>query len=239
MNLKIGSLIISDVHYDPVYRKDEFLDLIRKVEVKPPSQIILLGDIFDLLFGEIEYTIDRNREMIEKIDKLGKITEVIYFEGNHDFNLKKLFTYVKVVPISQQPMKFNFNRETILISHGDFSVKGVFFLYRRFIEKSFILFLLNYIDRLFDNSIIKSIERKQRQKDKCYKIDGFKDIIKDKLKSIDCELFIEGHYHQGLVFTMDNKRYINLPSFACNQSCFIVKSKQNSIFFENISLKDL
>lgn len=239
MNLKIDSIIISDVHYDSRYRRDDFLNFLDKIEANPPNQLILLGDIFDLLFGGIDYTIDNNRDIIKRIDELGKITEVIYFEGNHDFNLKKLFSNIKLIPISQQPMKFYFNRETILISHGDFSIKGIFFFYRRFIEKSFILSLLNRIDKLLGNRIIKKIERRQREKDRCYKIENFKDIIKSKLKSVDCSLFLEGHYHQGLMFTIDNKRYINSPSFACNQSCFIVKSKKNSIFFKNISLKGL
>ena len=238
MILKENAVLIADVHYDIKYRRDDFENLVLKLEKNPPPQLILLGDIFDLLFGGVKYTENQNSEMIKKIDNLGKKTEIIYFEGNHDFNLKNLFSNIQIIQISKQPIKMRFRDLNILISHGDYSVQGFFHFYRRSIEKSTILNSLNFLDSKIGNRIIRKLEANQRKKRKCYKIEKFKDIIKTKLEDVDSNLFIDGHYHQGSRFTINNIGYINLFSFACNQTCFIVKSKHNSIFFENIRLKD-
>ena len=238
LNLKDNAIIISDVHYDVEYRKYDFEKFISKLDKNPPPQLIFLGDIFDLLFGNIKYSKNRNSEMIRKINILSQKTEILYFEGNHDFNLKDIFPQIYVIAISQQPIKMRWKNIDILFSHGDYSVKGVFYFYRRLIEKKILLRLLNIIDSIFNNRIIKNIEKNQIKKRKCYKIRSFKDIIKRKLKNVESDFFIDGHYHQGKRFNINGINYINIFSFACNQTYFIVKSKHNSIFFKSINLKD-
>lgn len=236
--LKENAIIVADVHYDIEYRKDDFENLISKLEKNPPPQLILLGDIFDLLFGNVKYTKIRNSQMIQRIDDLHNRVEIIYFEGNHDFNLKSIFKNIKIIPIYQQPFLMKWQNYDILFSHGDYSIKGFFYFYRRFIGNSYVLKTLNLIDILVQNRLIKYLEKNQRKKRKCYKIERFKDIIELKLKNIQSNFFIDGHYHQGKRFNINNINYINTFSFACNQTYFIVKSKDNSIFFKSISLKD-
>jgi hypothetical protein len=43
------------------------------------------------------------------------------------------------VPISKQPMMMRYRNIEILISHGDYSIQGFFYFYRRFIEKNYVL----------------------------------------------------------------------------------------------------
>ena len=238
MQIYENSILISDVHYDSEYRKQDFENFLQFIEENPPPQLIFFGDIFDLLFGNIEYLESKNQKIIQKLNFLGSKFEIIYLEGNHDFNLKYMFPNLKIIPISQQPFLMRFGKEKILISHGDYSVKGFFHFYRRFINKSKVLKILNFINKLINGKIIKTLEIQQKKKQKCYEILNFQDIIKSKLKDISCDTFIDGHYHQGSRFKINNINYINLFSFACNQIYFIVKSKHNSIFIKNISLKD-
>ena len=238
MQIYENSILISDVHYDSEYRKQDFENFLQFIEKNPPPQLIFFGDIFDLLFGNIEYLESKNQKIIQKLNFLGSKFEIIYLEGNHDFNLKSVFPNLKIIPISQQPFPMRFGKQKILISHGDFSVKGFFYFYRRFIQNSFLLKSLNFIDKLIGNKIILSLEFNQKKKQKCYEISKFKDIIKTKLKNISCDTFIDGHYHQGTRFQINNINYINLFSFACNQIYFIVKLKHNSIYIKNMSLKD-
>jgi UDP-2,3-diacylglucosamine hydrolase len=239
MELLQNAIIVADVHYSKNYRREDFEELLLKLELSPPPQLILLGDIFDLLFGDVEYTVTENREVIERIDLLGEKCEVLYFEGNHDFNLSNLFKNVKIFPLSQQPIEMKFGDKKVLIAHGDYRGKSSFLIYRKLIEKRWLLKILNKLDILLKQKIIKEIEESQKRKRKCYKIKGFKDIIEKELVGTNSDYFIEGHYHQGYGFNIGNMGYFNLPSFACNQSCFIVKSKQKRLLYKNINLKDL
>jgi UDP-2,3-diacylglucosamine hydrolase len=240
IELQEEAILVSDIHYSS-FRKEHFETLLDKLEKKPPPQLILLGDIFDLLFGGIKYTEKENFEVIQKLENLGKKFEILYFEGNHDFNLKSVFKNIIVIPISKQPFLMRFGEKRVLIAHGDYRTKGFFGLYRRFIERESVLKFLNFLDSNFlQNRIIRGIERKQRPKRKCYKIKGFKDIIEREIFRIDkIDYFIEGHFHQGVQFSIGEMEYFNLHSFACNQNCFIVKSKQKSLLYKNINLEDL
>jgi UDP-2,3-diacylglucosamine hydrolase len=145
---------------------------------------------------------------------------------------------MKIVSIHQQPAPMRFKNINLLVSHGDYSRKGIYFFYRRIINSNFVLVALNLIDKFIGNRIIISIQEKQRLKNKCQDFDKLQNVIKEKLTNIDVDIFIDGHYHQGSSFTIGNIKYQNLFSFACNQTFFIVKSKDNSIFFKNINLKD-
>jgi UDP-2,3-diacylglucosamine hydrolase len=239
MDLKEGAILISDVHYHNDFRREDFISFLEKVEERNPPQLILLGDIFELLFGGVKSTIRANQNLISKINTLSEKFEIIYFEGNHDFNLEKLFPKIEVIPIVKQPLLMKFNNLDLYLSHGDSEIGGVFYLYRRLINQNFLLKTLSFFDSIFNDLIIRKLENIQKKREKCYKIKGFKDIIKKKLKRFDGNVLIEGHYHQGIDFIVNNISYYNLSSFACNQSCFIVKSKQNTLFIKNISLKEL
>jgi len=68
IELREGACIISDAHYSP--DRPELLVLIKSIYSKelPVTQLILMGDIFDALFGLIEYTYTSNEEMIRLLE---------------------------------------------------------------------------------------------------------------------------------------------------------------------------
>jgi len=96
--IKDGAIFVADVHFNP--NRDEFLKFLYEIKngnLQTP-QLFLMGDIFDFLAGEIEYFKIQNREVIELINQLSTTTQIFYFEGNHDYNLSKLFPNAKVFP---------------------------------------------------------------------------------------------------------------------------------------------
>ena len=232
MELKENAVIVADIHYHPRYRR-EFLTLLSELENSPPPQLILLGDIFDLLFGEVDWTISLNRDVIERLDKLGQKIEIIYFEGNHDFNLKTLFNHIHIVPISKQPMRLKGRGIDIFLAHGDFQEGGIFYFYRRTIENRYLLKFLNWIDTKLGNIIIRNIEKREEQKKKCYQR-GKADIRFQKEKGI----YIYGHFHQNRGIQRGDSLYLLLPPFTCNQSSFVVKLKRHGICLEKYEFKD-
>ena len=233
IELREGACIISDAHYSP--ERPELLGLIKAIHSKelPVTQLILMGDIFDALFGSIDYTYTTNTEMIRLINAIAKDTEVLYFEGNHDFNLKVVFENVKIFPIAQQPLLVPYNDKKIYLAHGDFDAPFGYQLYTALIRNPFILFILKYIDIALNHRIINKIEAHLEKKDDCKELSWFEDFIQKRFgKRFACDYFIEGHFHQNKTIQLSNFTYINLGAFACNQRYFIVKSMHDKELLE-------
>ena len=233
LELREGAIIISDAHYSP--QRPQLLSLIKAIHSKKlqATQLILMGDIFDALFGLIDYTYEDNQEMIELLDTIAQEIEVIYFEGNHDFNLKVVFKYIKIYPLVQQPQTLHFQDKKVCMAHGDFDGKLGYKIYTALIRNPFILFVLKYIDILLNHLIINKIEAHLDKKDDCKELLWFEDFIKSRFKNrFECDYFVEGHFHQNRSFDLSSFTYINLGAFACNQRYFIVKSLQDKELLE-------
>ncbi|MEN4054123.1 MULTISPECIES: metallophosphoesterase [Sulfurimonas] len=233
LELREGAYIISDAHYS--LHRPELLALIKDIHSKKlqPSQLILMGDIFDALFGLIDYTYEENKEMIRLLDAIAEEIEVIYFEGNHDFNLKVVFENITIFPLALQPVTLQFDDKKVCLAHGDFDGKLGYKIYTALIRNPFILFVLKYIDIALNHLIINKIEAHLDKKDDCKELSWFEDFIRNRFTNrFACDYFVEGHFHQNRSFELSSFTYINLAAFACNQRYFIVKSKHDKELLE-------
>lgn len=233
INIKEGAFLISDAHYS--HKRPELLDFFKDIQDKKlkPTQLILMGDIFDLLIGGVSKSIRINQEMVDILNEISKKIEVIYLEGNHDFNLCDVFPDVKVFRLSEQPLACELIGKVIYLAHGDFNAGFGYKIYTSIIRNSFVLSILNLINRLFDNMILNKLDRYLDKKNDCIEIKNFKDIIKNRLDDMfECEYFIEGHFHQNRFIKFAEFNYFNLAAFACNQRYFIVKSTHEELFVE-------
>ncbi|WP_297444039.1 metallophosphoesterase [Sulfurimonas sp.] len=240
IELKEGAFVISDAHFSP--SRPELLDFIKAIHTKQlrPTQLILMGDIFDTLFGSINFTYTQNSEMIQLINEISHEIEVIYLEGNHDFNLQKLFVNAVVVPIQMQPIMAKYKDKKVYLAHGDFDGAVFYKLYTALIRNPFILFILKYIDIISNHAILNSVDKHLQKKEDCNKFTGFEKFIHKRLKArFEADYFIEGHFHQNKSFYVGDMYYINLAAFACNQRYFSIKySKDNNILEEKIFLRE-
>ena len=241
ITIKEGAFVIADAHYS--YLRPELLGLIKDIHSKKllPTQLIFMGDIFDALFGEVQYTHEMNSHMIELINDISDSLEVIYLEGNHDFNLQNIFVNVKVFPIQTQPIVCNYKDKTLYLAHGDFDGDLFYKIYTTLIRNATVLSVLKSIDNLFSHYILKKLDKYLSKKDDCKEFVGFKEFIDKRLSArVTCDYFIEGHFHQNKTMNFEDFRYINLGAFACNQRYFIVKSLQDKeLLEENIFSKEI
>jgi len=224
VELKEGAFIISDAHYSP--SRPELLNFLKDIKNKRflPSQIIFMGDIFDALFGGIKRTYTKNQKLIDIINEISLNIEVIYLEGNHDFNLKSIFPNSKVFNISSQPILCEQKNKKIYLAHGDFNGDFGYKIYTALIRNSVVLFILNILNAVFGNFVLNYLDNHLSKKDDCANIDNFKQIIEKRFnENYDCDYFIEGHHHQNKIVKLNNFNYINLAAFACNQRYFIVE----------------
>jgi len=221
IELKDGAIFIADSHYNK--NRTELYDVLSKFLTKKHIQIFLMGDIFDFLSYDSKYFISINQDLINLLNRLSQIHQIIYLEGNHDFNLTNLFPDIIVIKRSSQPFILKSKSQTISLAHGDiftpFGYEVFTYILRSFIFIKFI----NFID--IKNFISKYVEKKLIKKYICRKQDGFEKFIQKRVKYYKTDLVIEGHFHQGY---MSNK-YINIPSFACSGKYLIYQDKKFSV----------
>jgi UDP-2,3-diacylglucosamine hydrolase len=240
IEIKENAIFIADSHY--CKKREKFLDFISFLISEPPPQLFLMGDIFELLFGNITVSVENklNILLINKIKELSQITKIFYFEGNHDFNLKEIFEdspNIVIFNIFEQPQIFDFNKQKVYLAHGDNLQEGFYFYYRRIITNKFVLEFLDAIN--FKNRIFSRIEKSKARKtldEICHEIPNFKKKIAKKFSfKNNFDAVIEGHYHQNKHFVLKSIKYYNLPSFVCEGFYSVVKSdSKNHISLKNI-----
>ncbi|MDP3120468.1 MAG: UDP-2,3-diacylglucosamine hydrolase [Sulfuricurvum sp.] len=225
-----GAILVADSHYAS-WRTPfiDFLDALECGEIQT-TQLVLMGDNFDLLFGPVSQTQRDNHLSIELLNRLALKMEIIYLEGNHDFRLDSLFPEINVISRSHQPLILSYKNERIALLHGDIKVPFGYALYTYLIRNRPILFCLNLINEMFKGVIINTLSKQMQRKNHCQKIENF-EIIANRHKGTSwgekCEVIIEGHYHQNRTFDLDGVKYYNLGAFACNERYYVVKFLQD------------
>jgi len=237
LELQEGAIVISDAHYS--HLRPELLLLIEDIASKKiqTSQLILMGDIFDTLFGQVSFTQEVNKAILSLLHQISQDIELIYLEGNHDFNLQKIFPFAKVFSLSSQPVLCSYGTKKVALAHGDFDGKSGYKLYTKLIRNPILLSFLSLLDHFGNHFILKKLDNYLAQKDDCKEFIGFKKFIQNRaLEEYACDYFIEGHYHQNRVYSFEKFTYINLAAFACNQRYFIVKSNKDNELLKEIRL---
>ena len=233
--IKSGAIFIADSHENENRENFwHFLCALKNGEIKTP-QLFLMGDMFDFLASECEFFVNFYERYVRAIDELGEKMEIYYFEGNHDFNLAPLFKNVKAYPIGAQPVKFASEYDqSVLIAHGDIFLPFVSKYALRFLRVKIFLKTMNFFDKFLNFRLSKQILNKLKRKILDYKIPNFKNLAEAKMRRYnafyEADVVIEGHYHQGEQYTIGKQKYINIPSFACEQSYFVVEYDQNIKF---------
>ncbi len=219
--VKEDAVFIADSHYNLNRQELKiFLLQIQFGNIKT-SQLFLVGDIFDFLSAEMSYFKKQNQEMINILNELSNQIEIIYLEGNHDYNLKSLFPNILVIPRQQQPLCCIYNSKKIAISHGDIFTPFGYNLYTLIIRNSLFLKFLNSID--INNWLTKKIDTWLLEKDICNKCDDFKQFSQKRInlyKEYKVDIIIEGHFH----FANKHNNYINIPSLCCDKLYYKLKS---------------
>ena len=217
VEIKENALFIADSHYP--HHGDDFLDLLQKLEREEvkTSQLFLMGDNFDLLFGYNDYIQTFSSEAIELLQKLSKKLEIHYFEGNHDFCLDELFPDIKVYNREEQPIMFPLGEKKVAISHGDKYVTGFGYdLYCKILRNKTALTLL----KPFEKAIINYRMKKLSQKNICHHFHGFEKRAESILENyMEVDMVIEGHFHQSKIIG----KYISLPSQACQGKVAVIE----------------
>ena len=218
-----NALFIADAHY-PTHG-DALLEILYRIETGEIAtpQLFLMGDIFDLLVGGLEKSYALNSEAIRLIESISTHTDIFYFEGNHDFQLEKIFTNIKIFSREEQPQYMGYNGFVVGLSHGDRYQSGwQHDLLSRVLRKPFILRMIKWLKP----GIVTQKRAHLASKDICHDIPHFETKAKAIFDSYKGAYWvIEGHYHQGKQYG----KYVSLPSLACQKQVAMM-GKEGIVF---------
>lgn len=241
-SLQTGAILIADAHCAPW--RTPFIDFLRALEsgeIHTP-QLILMGDVFDMLYGPIPRTYGYNTEGIDLLNRLSERLEIVFLEGNHDFLIAELFPRIEVVRREDQPLMMTYEGQNIAFSHGDSAMGMGYEIYTALIRSPLVLAFLRTVDTLGAGFIVAWLEEQMKKKVHCRTIDHFKRLITRRLSVQNLEkvdILIEGHFHQNQMFSLSGLVYINLGAFACNERYFTVQSNQNQpLLYEAVFRKE-
>jgi UDP-2,3-diacylglucosamine hydrolase len=235
VTLEPGAWLIADAHYahyQPALH--EFLSPLTDEDL--PPQLFLMGDIFDLLFGNAPNSIEPNRKMVDVLERISQTCEVVYLEGNHDFGLEPIFgDTMRIVRRSQQPLYAECGGKRVALHHGDI-LQGIGYeVYTALIRNPLIDRVLNRIDTFRNGAIIGWLEAYNRRKEPCYRIGDFDAKVRRRMEILsrryDFDIWVEGHFHQDVSREFGNRRYVNLPSFACTPGIVEVRREGEDVRF--------
>ncbi|CRF40521.1 UDP-2,3-diacylglucosamine diphosphatase [Helicobacter ailurogastricus] len=220
-----GALFIADAHH-----QEGMADLphfLEKIRARPPSQLFLMGDIFQILVGSVVQS--HTPCVLEQIESLSRQIPVFYFEGNHDFGLRSLpqLKNATIYPRGTQPVAFTHKNKIYCLAHGDLFLGFGYGLYIRLLLNGLSLRSLGFLARFRPLYALVSAPIYAKQ------IKNFPQSDLDFTRFATARLeqytlckngtpplsgVIEGHFHIGRIHKpQESPLYVGLPSFYCTK----------------------
>lgn len=225
MCLKLNSdaIFIADSHYNRVNSRD-LIGYLHLLFDAPPSQMILFGDIAQVLVGNLKSSLEANIELIELLSAFKK-TQIVWLEGNHDFALSALqkkgyLQNTTIVPRHAQPYLTEFEDKSYYLAHGDLFLGVRYEAYARALRGSEKILWL--IDWLSGGEIYEEFEEKLYAKTIRHEDFHFFEFSSRRIwayqkyalkHGVKIDGIIEGHFHIGKKIEIKGVKYISLPAF--------------------------
>lgn len=222
-------VFISDIHLGS---KDEprffsFIELLKSLETDGTTHLFMVGDIFDFWMGSKQVFIDRYQDAVDAVSRLvASGVKVIYFQGNHDVDLKRYWSKKIGVAVYTKPHVFEFNTTKIRVEHGDhFDPDDTgYFIWKAILTSKFLSLLAmivpsSIVGKISDFLSSKSREYSDRDRE-VHKIEILKKLhkyIELQAQKEDFDFIITGHIHykDSYRFEVDGKdiQSINLGTW--------------------------
>lgn len=224
------SWFLSDIHLKSLEERNgkillRFFDQLLSGE-RTATHLFFLGDIFDLWVADHSYFINKYSALIERIRALKeKGIEIYYFEGNHDFHLKKFWSEKLRVQVFSDILELEIEGIHLRLEHGDLINREdkAYLRLRKFLRSLPIKILLHHLPGFLVARIGDSLSQVSRQQGK--KRQDHHDKIIEMVRKYAEEIsaksqwnyLITGHVHVRDEFSLTNEgrfqKSINLGSW--------------------------
>ncbi len=177
----------------------------------------LLGDIFEFWAGDRKHLHPYYRPLIDCLEQLNQNgTELVYVEGNHDFDLGRHFIDRLNCKVFPNGGMINLEGVNIFLAHGDQANpadKGYHFL-RWFLRTPMIRTLIRHLpEKLVWRIADKSVETSRKNSKGKNRQWPAREILRDYARTIlddQCSVLITGHFHQPFQETLEQGELIAL-----------------------------
>ncbi|EMG92895.1 Ser/Thr phosphatase family protein [Helicobacter pylori GAM119Bi] len=235
--LKNGAVFISDAHFLP--KSPHLIHTLKELLRTKPPQVFFMGDIFHALVGYLPLDKEQQK-IIGLINALSEISQVFYFEGNHDFSMRLvLSSKVVVFERQNQPALFQYDNKRFLLAHGDLFITKAYEFYITQLTSTWARFFLTFLNFASFKTLYPFLKKRIYQKPiRLWELEPkeLKAFIEKRLKAYQNYIkslnidgidgIIEGHFHLKSSAKIHSSApiYCPLPSFYYEQSLFKVSS---------------
>jgi len=163
--------------------------------------VCFLGDIFELWLGHNSYFIKHYSSFIDLCRQLiDRGIEIIFIEGNHEYNTKQFFSSYLGISCWRGPLKIRLNNKSVLLTHGDRLLnQGYLYNLFQFLTKNH--YFTKIISYLFPSKtallIGMGIAKLSRKKSSCKSVDYYFENLKKIIANYSEDILIFGHFHKN------------------------------------------
>lgn len=232
-------LVLSDLHLGSPKddaRYEVFLKVLQKFEESSFDDLLLMGDIFDILIGPYNFWKTIHSEFFERLSNiLSSGKQTYWVQGNHDFQLGKLLAPLGVNWIKEDAV-IERKGVNIYVSHGDLAdPKAIIHpVWRKVSTSSAAGMILDFIPEGLGEKILYpltlKLSRASRKKSKMENYTSsptseiFRDFALKKASEKNAALVILGHSHnQETLKFSDKVQYLNVGSWLEEQPVGVVE----------------
>ncbi|WP_305876777.1 UDP-2,3-diacylglucosamine diphosphatase [Helicobacter pylori] len=236
--LKSGAVFISDAHFLP--KSPHLINTLKELLSAKPPQVFFMGDIFHVLVGYLPLD-EEQQTIINLINALSEISQVFYFEGNHDFSMRFVLNpKVVIFERHNQPALFQYDNKRFLLAHGDLFITKAYEFYIMQLTSTWARFFLTFLNLMSFKTLYPFLKKRIYKKPvRLWELEPNKlqSFIEKRLKAYQNYIkglkgigridgIIEGHFHlkSGAKIPLNAPIYCPLPSFYYEQSLFKVSS---------------
>ncbi len=193
------------------------------------SHLVILGDLFEFLFGFKEKRSDGKAfpfadylPVLERLQSLYRQgIQIKYFEGNHDFFLRSFFSerFGMEVEVFPEGNEEKMGEKRVFIAHGDLSNPKLwrYRIWRRIIKNRWTYGLIEKVGPRFSRRIAKRLSQRSYQRNHVHRTSGppqeFKAFAHRKfLEGIDVVILGHSHFPEEVEERVGGKRclYFNV-----------------------------
>jgi len=183
------------------------------------KSLFILGDLFEFWVGYQESVFPHYHPVLQSLQELRAAgTEIVYFEGNHDFHLGHFFTETLHATIYSNPTILNLDGRRIYICHGDqINSNDHGYLILRFLLRSRATRILfsqlpsPIVTRMAKHLSLRS-KRKHGERNSKWNYQTLLSNFAEARFGDSCDAVITAHYHYPLLITTKDGRKKTLLS---------------------------